>query len=208
MIAFDSATSSSDTSGSATTLTYAHTNTGSNLILFVGVSISSGSDLNTGVTYNANAMSLAGKIQRNGGASYEYLWYLVAPTTGAHNVVVTLSSGANIGSGAVSYTGAKQTGQPDSANTGTTAGTSLSVSTTVVLPNCWLVASMGCANGPFNFTTGTGRTGDGGNIMGDSNAIVGTGSQPLVAGAPTGPIGGVISSFAPAVSPSGFFAFM
>lgn len=209
MIAFDSATSASDNSGVATSLTYAHTNAGSNLILMVGITITTGTDLLTGVTYAGAAMTLVGKIQRNGAGNYEYLFYKINPATGNNNVVASFSSAPpNIASGACSYTGALQTGQPDSSATGTVAGADLTLTTTVVASNCWLVACFGNSNSVFS-STGTQRVGAILNTFFDSNGVVGTGAQSLQVVFNTGgPTGGVIASIASAPEAGGgFFAF-
>ena len=105
-IALDVGTSGGN-NGGGTSHTYSHTCTGSNLILFVGVSTNSSSDLITGVTYNSVAMTLVDK-QAGTSTNYSYLFYLINPATGANNVVVSASSSTTIYSGAVSYTGAKQ----------------------------------------------------------------------------------------------------
>ena len=203
MIALDDGTNGGNTAG--TSHTYAHTCTGSNLILFVAVGTNSASDLISGVTYGGVAMTLVDK-QQGTSTNYSYLFYLIAPATGANNVVVSASSSCTIYSDAVSYTGAKQSAQPDSSGKGTSTGATLALSTTVVAANCWLVAS-GCDFDGVYDTGGliTLRGQSGADGIGDSDGVVATGSQSLTwdTTPTTNPTSGVIASFAPATAVSG-----
>ena len=106
-IAFDA--SSAGTSVTSTTQTLAHTCSGVNRILFVNTGITS-ADTIPGITYNGVALT---KIASVINGRYFSLWYLIAPATGANNIVVTSSVSDILRSCAVSYTGAKQSGVPD-----------------------------------------------------------------------------------------------
>ena len=153
-IAIDATTAVTATN-SSTTHTFSHTCTGSNLILWVAAGASAGDP--SGVTYNGVAMTKVNSVNLQ--SSWVALWYLVAPATGANNVIVTAASGSVTG-GAMSFTGAKQTGVPDSqaADSSQTIGvTSYSRSTTTVLDKCFTVAS-GRANGGATLTGGTNTT--------------------------------------------------
>ena len=101
----------------APTLTFPHTSTGANLVLLVGVSFNISARTGTtipvgGITYNGVALTRAGS-QANGTNRHTEIWYLIAPATGNHNVVVTMSipGAGNIGTvaGAATFTGADQT---------------------------------------------------------------------------------------------------
>ena len=196
---------------SATSLTYAHTCTGSNLILFVGFSTYDAAEVVTTVTYNGVAMTQANKKASAAGDRWSYLYYLIAPATGANNIVISRSNSGSINSCSTSYTGAKQSSQPDSSNTNSVlSDTTLTYSTTVVASNCWLVAWSDGANTAGAGTTTRNTSGSASGI-GDSNGTVSTGSQSLiftVGGA--GQIEGVIASIAPFVAAEGvgFFAFL
>jgi uncharacterized repeat protein (TIGR01451 family) len=116
-VALDATTSSSRrlTTGT-TTLTFAHTTTGTNLVLVVGVSmnISGGVSSTVGsVTYNGVALTKAGAQNDSGNQRRTEMWYLIAPATGTHNVIVTVKVpfAATIGTvaGATTFTGADQT---------------------------------------------------------------------------------------------------
>ncbi len=89
---------------------------GSNRLLVVGVVLTDNTnkDLKSvaSVTYNGVNLTQIGSyvmVQSGGNAARVDHWYLIAPATGAHNVVVTLSSAqCAILSGATSLTGVDQ----------------------------------------------------------------------------------------------------
>lgn len=120
-----------------TSLTFSHTCTGSNLLLFVGVRWDGWSDSITGVTYNWVAMT---KIiwHNDAGNRRTYLRYLIAPATWAHNVVVSSSWSVLLNGNASSYTWCKQSWVPDaSAKNSNASASSLTTSMTTVADNCW-----------------------------------------------------------------------
>lgn len=104
-IAVDSTSSSRN--NSASSITFSHTNTGSNLILLCGIFTASTDNL-TSVTYNSVGMTLAGKVQVSGDR-WVYLHYLTAPATGANNVTINTSTTDIISATCASYTGVEQT---------------------------------------------------------------------------------------------------
>jgi len=110
-------TSNGGAASSVTSETFSHTvGTGSNRILMVFVTSedSTATDRDvTGVTYNAVAMTRCDTPRVEGNCESEW-WYLVSPDEGAHDVVITWTGTVTSGGGiAISYFGAKQTGQPD-----------------------------------------------------------------------------------------------
>ncbi len=143
-IAFDAA--STGTAGTSTSITVAHTCTGSDRILFVGIATfdSGGGQQVSGVTYNGVAMTQIG-TRRVAGNLDNTLWYLIAPATGTNNIVASYASQAEVYLVAASYTGAKQTGQPDATagNSGQSASAITAVVTTIA-DNCWVVMSATC----------------------------------------------------------------
>lgn len=146
-IAFDSATAMTGNT-SVTSKTFSHTCSGSDRILFV-ISARQTAFTITGITYNSVAMTQVGTKATSYGNTIE-LWYLVAPATGANNVVISVNSACNVTGGAISFTGASQTGQPDASATGgdpTSAVSSYSPSVTSVADNCFAVCGMICASG-------------------------------------------------------------
>lgn len=173
-IALDAATSSSSTASS--TLTFSHTVAGSDRVLMVGVSWQTGAVNNatvTGVTYNGVAMTLVDEqappdpFNQTLGAS---LWRLVAPATGTHNVVITISNTSDvILGGATSWTGVDQTtplgtSAKATAQSGTTATVNVSSATGEVVVDVVIgldPISVGAGQTSRYATTGIGLTGAG-----------------------------------------------
>lgn len=151
-IAYDAVTTVQTSATSS--LTFSHTCSGTDRILFVATCANTGSTT-TGVTYGGVSMTQVGSVTDIGPT--EYLWYLVNPASGANNVVVTNSGSVTTGS-AISFTGASQTGQPDATYTGTSTTTSsFSSSITTVADNCFVVCTSRTGNG-FTLTGGTNTT--------------------------------------------------
>ena len=89
----------------AATLTFSHTCTGSNRVLYVLVTTDN--IVPTGVTYAGTSMTL--KVDADGGTSGNAsIWELINPDTGANNIVVTVSPNDEIVAGGISYTEANQ----------------------------------------------------------------------------------------------------
>lgn len=147
MIALDTST---DGGTGTTSLTFSHTCTGSNLILFVAAdgNQTAGGNVLTGITYNGVAMTQVTGSPIAKAGRWFYLFYLVGPATGAHNVVISNPGSDYTAGSAVSYTGALQSGQPDATNTSQANGvTHNTVTVTTIKDNCWVVAaSRGTAN--------------------------------------------------------------
>lgn len=143
-IAYDNSTDGGQAYNS--TLTFAHTCSGANRILFVLASSQSGSTI-TGVTYNGIDMSLVTTAYDEAGYAVNYLYYLVAPATGANNVVVSGNTQYKWAI-AASYTGASQTGVPDAVvKTALNASTtSFNQTLTTIADNCWVIATGQCLN--------------------------------------------------------------
>jgi len=147
-IAFDA---SSQGSASATSVTVAHTCTGSNRILITGIWVQDpAGDVVTGVTYNGVAMTQINKSINTATYGSVYLYYLIAPATGTNNVVVTKTGTDLAYAVSASYTGALQSSQPNVQNVGTGSGTSLTVSVTTTVDNCWLVGYCKSAGGTLS----------------------------------------------------------
>src|SRR5205809_294622 len=86
-----------------TTHSYAHTCAGSDRLLLVAVLIGATADDVTGVTYNGVAMTRVGTIADS--LRRVYLYELVGPASGTHNVVVSTGTNQLIIAGSASYTG-------------------------------------------------------------------------------------------------------
>lgn len=164
-------------SGEVDQSTQSHTVTGTDNLLYVS-QIGDFIDTTTAMTYAAVAMTETNQIQFTADR-FVYGFILAGPATGANNIVQTGATFSRLGG--LSYTGCKQTGQPDSAaNVGPTTADPAVLTTTVVAADCWLVGFEygGTLAGPGSGTTFR-NTQLGFSIMGDSAATVGTGSQSL-----------------------------
>ena len=208
-IAFDA--SSTGSGSGVTSITYAHTCTGLNGILFVGVFDQSGGDNVSGVTYNSVAMTKVASVEQGTSTRWVSLWYLVAPATGANNVVVTRSSSSNSLEGrALSYTGVLQTSPIDVSDTDTTnSGTALTISATSTTDNCWFVGIFRNGSDVNVASTNTIMRGASSSIsMGDSNGVTSPAGLDTIgvtwSGASSaGAVGAAFKPFvASAVSPS------
>ncbi len=90
-------------------LTFAHDATGDDL-LFVYTYNFSGAYGVTGVTFNGVSMTaLATNVTSVHLSNSMSAWYLVAPASGSHNVVITQSGGATIFGQGISYNGTSAT---------------------------------------------------------------------------------------------------
>lgn len=141
MLVYDATSSGTALPGNS--ITFSHTCSGSNRILLVFISQNSGgsSDIITGVTYNGVSMTRIDRSNTGVGITV-YAYYLVNPTAGANNVVVSASSGSDyLRAIAVSYTGALQTGQPEgSAKNNNGSTTSLTTTYTTTTDKSWCVS--------------------------------------------------------------------
>src|SRR5450759_1005997 len=183
-IAFDVFTNGGNVNP-GTSLTWSHTcSAGDKRFLIVFMRGGNGEgDKVTGVTYNGISMTkLASTVTVPTANQVISGYYLANPASGAHNVVISLSSGY-LAAASMSYTGVKQSGLPDSINTAT--------------------ASAGTG------TTERGHIGGFADFIGcDSNgALTPPGSKSLQGTATSGDWGGIIISLPP-FTVSGFFGLL
>jgi len=139
-IAFDNSTQA-NTSGTPSSLTFAHTVSGSNRILFVYIYWNQSRTVSS-VTYNGVGMTAVGSDNDNGGGERSNIDYLVAPATGANNVVITMSGATSIEAVAASYTGALQTSPIDASRYEPAAlenTSSYSEALTTTTDNSWVI---------------------------------------------------------------------
>lgn len=211
-IAFDTSQSSNNGGGS-TTLTFSHTCSGSDRLLVVGVAYPSTSITISSVTYtkggNVTNLTAIDQQAKSTPDVSGALYYMIAPDTGAHNIVITVSSNTAVYGASASYTGVNQSTQPDAHNK--VLGSSLTLS--VVNPNCWIVASSALNHSPtigISYSAGSGFTlrqsQNNGALttslgLEDSNATVSTGNNTVAFGASSGsPDTVTAASFSPKVS--------
>lgn len=204
-IAFDAATDGGNNSGITDSLTFSHTCTGTDLVLWVGLSgdVSAGADDISSVTYAGAALSLVGKVQGTS-SRWVYLYVKTNPATGANDVVITAGSSHYLIGVACSYTGAHIT-QPDGTPvTGSNVSdTSLSLQVTTTVDNAWAVMVGHADNGITGAGTATTQRvlGSPFDLPGfyDSDGVVSpAGNRTLTFNCNNSPVGGVIASMAPA----------
>lgn len=216
-VAYD-AESAGFTNSSSGSLTYSHTCTGTNRVLFVTAG-TGGSTTVSGITYGGTSMTLVDSYTSTGlTVATVYLYVLVNPASGANNVVVTASaSGSLIYSAASSYTGAQQIGQPvhtakNSAASATSLTTTVNTSDSPSTDNCWVVGTY-LADGNYTTSAGTSTTFRTSNAsiknwigMMDTNAAVTpAGSRSLIFdNTQAGNMRGIIASVSPAPGPTDF----
>lgn len=95
---------------SGATITFSHTCTGLQLVLICCVIIDSSSGNVSKITYNGATFTKAVSELSGTNNKRTEIWYLINPSTGANNVIVTLTgSPSNLAyAGSVSFTGASQ----------------------------------------------------------------------------------------------------
>ena len=130
-------------------------------------------------------------------------WWVANPASGT---TISFTGGTFWRSFSFYYTGAKQTSQPDSFNTGTsTNSTVISVATTVVASDCWLIMCQKDSVGGETYTPSDSlasmraNADAGGLAIADSNTTVATGSRTgtLTGSNATAEHGGIVFSIAP-----------
>lgn len=155
--------------------TFSHTSTGSNLVLSLGRFANTADGTYTGATYATVALAAVNDRPIGAGTQHTNFKLLVAPATGANNVVLT-GTDTKGNATAVTYTGCAQTGQPDANNTATATATSVSLTLTTVADNCWAMAyQRGDVDGFGSNNSGVTTTGRGGanpNYYMDSNGAL------------------------------------
>lgn len=187
------------------TSTFTHVITGSNPFLFLFIRRNTNPADVTGVTCNGTAMTLVpssaltvGVAGNDGMVSY----YMFNPPTGTVTIVISCSSalfGTN--ARAASYTGVLSTSLDSNVTTNpnNSGATTLTLTTTTVADNCWLIAGM--RNQTGNFTAGANTTMRGASnalSIADSNAAqTPAGSKSLAATHGAGYDGGTIISISP-----------
>ncbi len=153
---------------------------GSNTIGIVCVTGDTTTDNVTAATWNGVSMTKIAAVQTPSDR-WNSCWWVAAPASGT---TISFTGGSFWRSYSFYYTGAAQTGQPDSSNTGTnTANTAISVASTVVASNSWFVMHQKDGTGGTTYTASNvlasvrANTDDGGIAIADSNGTVATGSQ-------------------------------
>lgn len=197
---------SSKGSASATTITVAHTCTGSNVLLLSGVYTEGANDIT--VTYNTVSMTQLNFFDHTVNGTKIYVFGILLGTGDAtsHNIVVTGGSANFKAVISESYSGVSQSGLPDSAPTGSqVTAASITQNFTTIANNAWVFAFV---DGGPTIAAGTGATEiDTLAVNGISafdnqtnGAITPAGSYALSATHAAGTLGIVGISFAPLVA--------
>ncbi len=154
-LAVDAVSSSACTS--CTSLTWSHTTSGSNRGLTVGGHYFDSDSAITGITYAAVGMTaVPSSFADNGDYSVEQ-YSLIAPATGANNVVISASATmTELNGGAISFTDANQTTLVGTA--GTATGTSTTPSVTVSSAADEIVVDSVTIAHSGTFSVGAGQT--------------------------------------------------
>src|SRR3990167_2653656 len=136
-------TTSSAAASTTTTKTLSHTCTGDNLVL-VGIGFDPRGDgpATNGFTYNSIVMSAG--IATSDTQYQPVMYYLVAPDTGANTLSYTGNASDVKGLCAISFTGAKQSAQPDATiHYSATGASSPSNALTTVADNSFVMDAIG-----------------------------------------------------------------
>jgi hypothetical protein len=147
-IATDAA-STAGVPGNATSATWTHVCTGSNLFLWVAIEVTENINAPnvTGVTYAGAALTKAGSITDASGLVGTYAYYKFGPATGSNSIVVSLSAlpGSAVGfyCRAQSFTGVDQSGLDQTSNVLTAASSPITTNITTVTANAWIVDAFG-----------------------------------------------------------------
>lgn len=191
----------------ATSLTVASPSvSGSNLIGIVSTFHQTNENISS-ITWNGASMSFIARTSQEGSTRRIETWYILNPSAGSTNIVVTRGTGSGtLEAHVLYYTGAKQSGQPDASATTNDSGTTTFVSSiTTVAANCWSTLITRDLTGNFSASTGaTIRSSSGNPSVFDSNGALSAGSNSMSVtsdGGATDHIG-VIVSFAPVLEPN------
>jgi len=185
-IAFDATGPTTAYTGGATSLTFSHTTgSGSNRILLVGFlsNGTNGGDAFTGVTYNGVAMTRLLRSQHGTDGYGCYVYGLLAPATGANDVVISASSSQVIYACSSSYTGVSQVALPSNVLGKSMDGSTWTEAITIGTVNSWAVAFCRCNNNPTatspDTLRGTSGSPNPNYFVADSNAALSTGSYTI-----------------------------
>jgi IPT/TIG domain len=184
-IAYDNSADGGNNGGSTTSLTYSYTvGSGPNRLLIVNLIGDNVADDISSVTYAGVPMTLVGKVQAPSNNNWQYLYYLVNPSSGSNNIVVTAASSHYLISEAASWFNVKQTAQPDASttNTAVAASTSTTTSLTTVASGSLVVQGLWSYG---HLAAGTGAT----QILVD--AAIGGAGIFVSSGSPVSPPGNV-----------------
>lgn len=133
--------------------TWSHTVLGNLLVVFCTGYDGGALRVATGVTFNGVALTKA--LETNNGNGTSSIWYLVNPSTGANNIVVTWNGSQDtLVCGAVDFLSASPT-QPD--NTATGSGSGSPISNNIVAAKAGVVVDCFIYQSTADWTEGAGQ---------------------------------------------------
>lgn len=154
-IARDATNYTGFSTGTHSSWTHSHTTSGTDRYLFASIhERNEGEDRITSVTYNGTSMTRI--IRLAGQFDAVYLYGLVNPDTGTHNVVANISPTNNVGGNIItgSYTGVDQSSPLGASGSApTTNATSRTITLTTTVDNSWLIST--ALNNSTSFSAGT-----------------------------------------------------
>jgi hypothetical protein len=190
-ITYDSSADGGNNGGSTTSLSYSCTvGSGPNRLLLVNLVGDNVADDISSVTYAGTPMTLIGKIQAPSN-NWQYLYYLLNPSSGSNNIVITAGSPHYLISQAASWYNVKQGSQPDAFTTNTAAATSTSLTTSLTTVATGSLVVQGVWSG-----TGCASCSPPG-----AHLAAGTGATPIITDAAFDGLGIFVSSGSPVVPP-------
>lgn len=204
-IAFDKADSALGNSSTTATVALAAVAANETAIIFAW---NDSATTFSSVTVNGSSSGVTqiGSVFTEAGGDQWRAYYLYNPSTSSVNYTVTVTGADPYCRIFVELFSGTASDPTDSSNSGAVSSTTLTLSTTVVASNCWLVSAARRLNNG-TLSAGTGSTlrdqANVANIVGDSNGTVGTGSQSMSWNlTESGPMAGFIVSIKPS-APSG-----
>lgn len=181
---------------------------GANRMLLIGILSTAGDDV-TSVTLGAQTCTQLSK-QAIAGKGTQYLYYLVAPNTGAGTITAN-GTGSTTYMGATSYTGVNQVA-PEANAKSTNTSTSITTSVTTVTDNAWV------SGWYYNNSAGGGSAGSGtvevsGNsflgMLDSGGPVTPAGSRSLIfQGYSSAAAGLIVAAIAPAPANGNLLMFM
>lgn len=200
-IAFDTAKTKYSGSGSSSTQSIVVSGTSDFAIGFAMVPIARSM---TSLAWNGTNMTQVATV--NASFFKLYAYYLTGISTGTANLVGTADSSTEIYMGAIFYSGASQSGQPDASNTANGTGTSITQTVTTISDNAWTACCTLADVGGLAASTGSTlrdaiQNGAWG-IFDSNTAKTPAGSTSMVQTMNSGNRAGIIVSFSPAGSAS------
>jgi hypothetical protein len=184
-IAIDATTNGGIVTNS-TFLNWNHTCSGSNRLLIVAAFGNNQSNSLASCTYNGVTMSLLGVTPPLvPGDRCVWLWSLVAPATGTNACQINTASGVIDAMSAISasYTGAAQTGQPESAEADTGSSANPCTTSHTLGTAAWIIGVFKQNGAAGTMTSGTNATvrleNASGVVLVDSNGVLTSGAKTL-----------------------------